>query len=941
MYSTLQTLNFHCKKGILTIFILSGLYFSTSAQVSINTTNANPHPSSMLDVSSANKGLLIPRMSMTEMAAIPAPAEGLLVYVNSGASGLYQYRSGNWEKLFAFNGSLLNGGVLFGANASFAQNNNHFFWNDAQKYLGIGTNTPNAPLTVSSLLPPTGNGGGNTWIVSNIGAQSGSRFVAGTREGQATIGATNFNMLAWDTLNINPGGKVRLGNYTSATGLLIGTDPTGLIRDINVQNGLNTLNGALKLGGTLAENTEINLNAKNINLRSGGLAQTTVDAFAPTGSLSSTTTFIAQSFKTTYNGVLNAIRIRAFHYIASALAYYEIVEGEGPGGNIIASGNFTIPHFNGPSEEAPVVVIPLNLNVGANLTYTIKLNYNDNLAVTLITLEDVYPNGHFYSSYYSYPTFDLRFQLVETETPYDLVVFAPNKKVNIGGDGQAVLNVNSFSSSGNWFAASFGADTGGDKLVLGHYQGNATIGAVNAAFTLWDTLSLNPMGAVRIPNLAGTGTRAMTIAPDGTLQAGSGLVSNITVSAPLTITNPSSTPHIAISQASGSQNGFLSSLDWNTFNNKQNALPNASASNSGILTSTDWNNFNNKQNALPNASASNSGILTSTDWTSFNNKFNLPPLNTGSLLFSDGTTIAQNNANLFWNNTTQALGIGTSSPVAGLHINGYQWNDGLRITNNEAGTVGPAVFLDGARDFAIISTGSAAGAGAEKLGFYDATANQYRMVLNNSGNVGVGELNPNNRLVVNGTGGLKVSSAHPGSGYSDWVAANIGGIGDQRVVIGQFDNIAAIGAHNADLNAWRDLAINPNATGNVGIGTTTPSYKLDVNGSQRVTGNLTVTGHVRQNVQQISISVPGAVYPVINPFTGGNTTPTFGEATAIWVHNLGYNPVVMTSLDFTSGGHLHHVNISYRHADNNTIEFYFSNQSVNTATGILNIIVVN
>jgi hypothetical protein len=45
-------------------------------------------------------------------------------------------------------------------------------------------------------------------------------------------------------------------------------------------------------------------------------------------------------------------------------------------------------------------------------------------------------------------------------------------------------------------------------------------------------------------------------------------------------------------------NGYLTSTDWTTFNNKQNALSNASASVSGILTSTDWTTFNNKQNAL-------------------------------------------------------------------------------------------------------------------------------------------------------------------------------------------------------------------------------------------------------------------------------------------------------------------------------------------------------
>jgi hypothetical protein len=67
--------------------------------------------------------------------------------------------------------------------------------------------------------------------------------------------------------------------------------------------------------------------------------------------------------------------------------------------------------------------------------------------------------------------------------------------------------------------------------------------------------------------------------------------------------------------------------------------------------------------SIPAATTSVSGYLTSTDWTTFNNKFTLPSLTQGSILFSDGTTIAQNNNRLFWNNSTMRLGVG-SQPVA-------------------------------------------------------------------------------------------------------------------------------------------------------------------------------------------------------------------------------------------------------------------------------------
>jgi hypothetical protein len=71
---------------------------------------------------------------------------------------------------------------------------------------------------------------------------------------------------------------------------------------------------------------------------------------------------------------------------------------------------------------------------------------------------------------------------------------------------------------------------------------------------------------------------------------------------------------------------------------------------------------------LPNASAANRGALTSADWSAFNGKFTLPSLTSGSVLFSNGTTIAQDNSNFFWDDTNNRLGIGTSAPADPIHI---------------------------------------------------------------------------------------------------------------------------------------------------------------------------------------------------------------------------------------------------------------------------------
>jgi len=99
---------------------------------------------------------------------------------------------------------------------------------------------------------------------------------------------------------------------------------------------------------------------------------------------------------------------------------------------------------------------------------------------------------------------------------------------------------------------------------------------------------------------------------------------------------------------------------------------------------------------VPTASATNRGALSSTDWSTFNSKFTLPSLTTGSVLFSNGSTIAQDNANFFWDATNKRLGVGTTSPSARLHLAAgtatastapIKFTSGTNLTVAEAGSL--------------------------------------------------------------------------------------------------------------------------------------------------------------------------------------------------------------------------------------------------------------
>jgi hypothetical protein len=96
---------------------------------------------------------------------------------------------------------------------------------------------------------------------------------------------------------------------------------------------------------------------------------------------------------------------------------------------------------------------------------------------------------------------------------------------------------------------------------------------------------------------------------------------------------------------------------------------------------------------VPTASATNRGALSSADWTTFNGKFNLPSLTLGSVLFSNGTTIAQDNANFFWDDTNNRLGIGTTSPSGTLDIRNASAGLSFRSQTNDVTTANNAGLL--------------------------------------------------------------------------------------------------------------------------------------------------------------------------------------------------------------------------------------------------------
>lgn len=133
--------------------------FPAFSQVGIGTTN--PDASSVLDVSSSSKGLLVPRLSTVQRLAIGSPAEGLLVFDNTTATYWY-FQNGQWYELLK---NPIGGGVnntYFESDGTLVFNGNATVYNDFVVPLGTAKAGGNSPGWEK--FRDNGSGSNGVWV---------------------------------------------------------------------------------------------------------------------------------------------------------------------------------------------------------------------------------------------------------------------------------------------------------------------------------------------------------------------------------------------------------------------------------------------------------------------------------------------------------------------------------------------------------------------------------------------------------------------------------------------------------------------------------------------------------------------------------------------------------------------------------------------------------
>jgi hypothetical protein len=204
----------------------SGLMTDNLSGVSVNTNNAVAHASALLDLSSNIKGLLIPRMTSAERAAIVTPAAGLMVYDSTTHTFWYNNNNG-WMEMSGGSG----GG---GGNWSLLGND---IYNSNSGNVGIGASTPSHKLTVN----------GNALISDGLGIATTTPDLVSHKldvNGSARTRVDHYiNRDLWVDRNLDVDGTSNLlgniiaGNNISISGSITGVDNVTVSQNVTVDGG--------------------------------------------------------------------------------------------------------------------------------------------------------------------------------------------------------------------------------------------------------------------------------------------------------------------------------------------------------------------------------------------------------------------------------------------------------------------------------------------------------------------------------------------------------------------------------------------------------------------------------------------------------------------------------------------------------------------------------
>lgn len=403
------------------------------------------------------------------------------------------------------------------------------------------------------------------------------------------------------------------------------------------------------------------------------------------------------------------------------------------------------------------------------------------------------------------------------------------------------------AAGAGWISGSFSGLGGTDKVVFGNINSHATIGTHNSSLSAWETLMLNCN--------PGSGSGG----------AGGNVVTGFNATVGIGTANPA--PSAAL-EISSSAKGFLyprmTGAERELIDEPATGLLVYQTDGSSGLYLYDGAKWNlqsiTQTESDPNFAASAAAGITNTNITNWNTVYGW-----GNHALAGYLTAV--------NETDPAFAASLSESISGTDVthwnDAYTWGQPFGLTGN-SGTnpAGNYIGTTDNTDMAFI------------------TSNAEQMRINSSGNVGIGASNPAQKLVVEGNIVIK-PSVNSSERYE--VEVNRGRINFSNAS-NDLNHIIYNNALNIDgEDAWDGMKMNVyngmeirtgedgagsavyiDEAGNLGLGTTEPNKKLDVNGGITIAPSMSSAERYDVNVNRGRLKLSGEVdqnHAIYNNFT--------------------------------------------------------------------------